>query len=90
MFWQSPATRIRYDTLQKNQAADLTWEEIDEADTMQLLERLKLGQTDIAIVDSNEFAVQQSLYPRQKVAFDLQEEQDMVWYLAPGIANTRI
>ena len=32
-------------TLQKNQAADLTWEEIDEADTMQLLELLKLGQS---------------------------------------------
>ena len=77
-------------TLQKKQAAELTWEEIDEADTMQLLERLKLGQTELAIVDSNEFAIQQSLYPRQKVAFDLQEEQDMVWYLAPGIANTRL
>ena len=77
-------------TLQKNQAPDLTWEEVDEADTMHLLELLKLGKADIAIVDSNEFSVQQSLYPRQKVAFDLHEEQDMVWYLAPGIDNTHL
>ena len=77
-------------TLQKNEAADLTWEEIDEADTMHLLELLKLGQADVAIVDSNEFAVQQSLYPRQKVAFDLYEEQDMVWYLAPDTDNTHL
>ena len=76
--------------LQKNQATNLTWDEIDEADTMQLLERLKLGKTELAIVDSNEFAVQQSLYPRQKVAFNLQQEQDMVWYLAPDIDNTRL
>lgn len=68
----------------------MQWEEIDEADTMQLLELLKLGQADVAIVDSNEFAVQQSLYPRQKVAFDLSSEQDMVWYLAPGSDNTRL
>lgn len=77
-------------TLQQNQAPDLTWQEVDEADTMHLLELLKLGQADVAIVDSNEFAVQQSLYPRQKVAFDLHEEQDMVWYLAPEIDNTRL
>ncbi len=77
-------------TLQQNQAPELRWQEIDEADTMHLLELLKLGQADIAIVDSNEFAVQQSLYPRQKVAFDLHEEQDMVWYLAPEIDNTRL
>ena len=77
-------------SLQKSEAPDMQWEEIDEADTMQLLELLKLGQADVAIVDSNEFAVQQSLYPRQKVAFDLSSEQDMVWYLAPGSDNTRL
>ncbi|MDG2046538.1 MAG: membrane-bound lytic murein transglycosylase MltF [Halioglobus sp.] len=76
--------------LQQSRAPELTWQEVDEADTMHLLELLKLGHADIAIVDSNEFAVQQSLYPRQKVAFDLHEEQDMVWYLTPETDNTQL
>jgi peptidoglycan lytic transglycosylase F len=77
-------------TLQNSELPDLQWEEIDEADTMQLLELLKGDQAQLAIIDSNEFAVQQTLYPRQKVAFDLGREQDMVWYLAPDIDNTRL
>jgi membrane-bound lytic murein transglycosylase F len=76
--------------MQRDGVPNLQWEEIDEADTMQLLELLKLGEAELAIVDSNEFAVQQSLYPRQKVAFDLDTQQDMVWYLPPDIDNTRL
>jgi membrane-bound lytic murein transglycosylase F len=76
--------------LQKSEIPDLQWHEIDEADTTQLLELLKAGEADVAIVDSNEFALQQSLYPRLKVAFDLGTEQEMVWYLAPEIDNTRL
>ncbi|MEZ5572715.1 MAG: membrane-bound lytic murein transglycosylase MltF [Halioglobus sp.] len=76
--------------LQGSEIPELDWEEIDEADTTQLLELINAGQADAAIIDSNEFSVQQSLYPRQKVAFDLGQEQDMVWYLAPGIDNTRL
>jgi membrane-bound lytic murein transglycosylase F len=34
--------------------------------------------------------VQQSLYPRLKVAFDLGSSQDMVWYLPPGEDNLRL
>ncbi|MCB1703710.1 MAG: membrane-bound lytic murein transglycosylase MltF [Halioglobus sp.] len=77
-------------TLQQSEIPDLQWEEIDEADTTQLLEQLRGDQAALAIIDSNEFAVQQSLYPRQQVAFDLGREQDMVWYLPPGIDNTRL
>ena len=76
--------------LQQSEIPNLQWEEIDEADTTQLLEQLRTDQAALAIVDSNEFNVQQSLYPRQKVAFDLGREQDMVWYLPPGIDNTRL
>jgi membrane-bound lytic murein transglycosylase F len=77
-------------SLQKSEVPDLQWEEIDEADTMQLLELLRTGEAELAIIDSNEFAVQQSLYPRQQVAFDLGQEQDMVWYLPPGVDNARL
>jgi membrane-bound lytic murein transglycosylase F len=77
-------------TLQRSEVPDLAWEEIDEADTTQLLELLQSGQAELAIIDSNEFALQQSRYPHLQVAFDLTREQDMVWFLAPGIDNTRL
>jgi len=76
--------------LQQGEVPELTWMEIDEADTLQLLELLKAGTAELAVVDSNEFAVQQSLYPRQKVAFNLGAEQEMVWYLSPDTDNTRL
>ncbi len=84
----SHAERLR--ALQHNEVPDLLWEEVHEADTLELLELLKAGQAQLAIIDSNEFAVLQSLYPRQKVAFDLGSEQDMVWYLPPGINDARL
>jgi len=76
--------------LQSSEAPDLQWEEIDEADTMQLLELLDAGQADLAILDSNEFTAQQSLYPRLQVAFDLASEQELVWYLPPDFDNARL
>ncbi len=76
--------------IERNKLPDLTWREIPEADTQVLLEMVNTGQADLAILDSNEFTVQQSLYPRLKVAFDLGTEQEMVWYLAPDTDNARL
>ncbi|MEM1113660.1 MAG: membrane-bound lytic murein transglycosylase MltF [Pseudomonadota bacterium] len=66
---------------------ELAWEEIPEADSMELLEMVDSGEAELAILDSNEFSVQQSLYPRLKVAFELGSEQDMVWYLPQGSSS---
>jgi peptidoglycan lytic transglycosylase F len=76
--------------LQRGDYPDLQWREIVGADTMELLELVDTGQADLAVIDSNEFSVQQSLYPRLKVAFELGAEQDMVWFLAPGVDNERL
>ena len=76
--------------LQQTEVPDLQWEEISEADTMELLELVKTREAELAIVGSNEFKVQQSLYPRLKVAFDLSSEQDVVWYLSPEADNARL
>ncbi len=78
--------------LQQSGSPDLQWEEVPGADTMDLLEMLDTGEAEFAVIDSNEFEVQRSLYPRLKVAFDLlaDTEQDMVWYLAPGADNARL
>jgi membrane-bound lytic murein transglycosylase F len=62
----------------------LRWEIVEGADTMELLELVDSGSADLAVIDSNEFRMQQSLYPMLELAFDLGPEQDMVWYLPPG------
>jgi membrane-bound lytic murein transglycosylase F len=77
-------------SLQQDEAPDIQWEEIDEADALQLLERLNDGQADLAIIDSSEFTAQQSSYPHLQVAFELTTEQELVWYLAPQTDNTRL
>lgn len=76
--------------LQLSGYPQLRWTEVAEVDSMELLERLNAGDADLAIIDSNEFGVQQSLYPRLKVAFDLGASQGMVWYLPPDADNTRL
>lgn len=76
--------------LRDKELPDLQWQEIPEADTMELLELVNSGKAELALIDSNEFNVQQSLYPRLKVAFDLAAEQDMVWYLPPEADNSRL
>lgn len=76
--------------LKENGYPELAWEEIAEVDSMVLLELLNNAEAELAIVDSNEFEVQQRLYPRLKVAFDLGSSQDMVWFLPPGRDNNRL
>ncbi len=78
--------------LKRARVPELTWQEVAGADAMELLEMLDTGQAELALIDSNAFIVQRSLYPRLKVAFDLieDEDQDMVWYLAPEADNARL
>lgn len=73
--------------LRESRLPELAWEEIEAADTMELLELVDEREADLALIDSNEFAVQQSLYPRIKLGFDLVDEQQAVWYLAPHRDN---
>jgi len=84
----SHASSLR--ALQRGGGEQLQWEEVEGADTMELLERVNNGYAELAILDSNEFVVQQALYPRLKVAFDLGQEQEMAWFLVPGRENTRL
>lgn len=78
--------------LRQEQLPQLEWEEVADADATKLLEMLDTGQAELAIVNSNEFEAQRSLYPGLQVAFDLApgREDDMVWYLAPGADNARL
>jgi membrane-bound lytic murein transglycosylase F len=77
--------------LQREEIPELQWREIPVADSMELLELVDTGQAELALIDSNEFEAQRSLYPRLKVAFNLVDgEQDMVWYLPPGADNASL
>ncbi len=76
--------------LRDTELPELSWEEIDAADTMEILDLVDQRQADIALVNSNEFAVLQGLYPRLKVGFELGDEQQAVWYLAPHRDNAAL
>ncbi len=77
-------------TLRDTGFGKLRWREIPGTDSMDLLEKVDSGELPLAVINSNEFSVQQGLYPRLKVAFDLGSEQDVVWYLSPAADNTRL
>jgi len=88
MAGSSHASSLR--ALQQGGAEQLLWEEVEEADSTELLELVNSGYAELAIIDSNEFDVQQPLYPRLKVAFDLGQEQELAWFLPPKRDNTRL
>jgi len=68
----------------------LDMEEIEASDSMELLHLVVSGYAPLAVVDSNEFTVQQALFPRLRVAFEMGDEQHLAWYLAPSTDNTRL
>lgn len=79
------------DLLEALQNADmdwLEWESIKASDTGALLALVNEDQSNLAVVDSRDFFIQQNLVPRLEVAFDLAEEQDIVWYLPKAARDT--
>ncbi|RLQ23840.1 membrane-bound lytic murein transglycosylase MltF [Seongchinamella sediminis] len=75
------------DALSNGGFPQLNWREVDHADSTELLAMVDNGEAQLAVIDSSEFEVQQSLYPRLKLAFELGSAQDMVWYLSPERDN---
>ncbi|MEH6584705.1 MAG: membrane-bound lytic murein transglycosylase MltF [Halioglobus sp.] len=76
--------------LQQGGLDNLAWREVEEPDSTGLLEMVATRQAHFALTDSNEFEVQQGLYPRLRVAFDLGDEQQLVWFLPPDGDNHRL
>lgn len=76
--------------LQQTQQDQLEWREVDEADSMELLALVASKEVDLAIIHSNEFEVQQGLYPRIRVAFELGAEEQLAWFLPPDANNERL
>ena len=76
--------------LQQTEHDQLQWRELEEADSMELLALVASKEVDLAIIDSNEFKVQQGLYPRLRVAFELGTEQHLAWFFPPDANNERL
>lgn len=58
---------------------DLSWEERHDVEMLDLLEMVHNRKIDVAIVDSNAFALNAAVYPKAKVAFDLSQPEDLAW-----------
>lgn len=78
------------ETLRKEGLDWLEWESVDGSDTGALLTRVNADRSDLAIVDSRDFFIQQNLVPRLEVAFDLATEEDIVWYLPHSARDTQL
>ncbi len=69
--------------LQRSTGIALDWQSVSGTDLVDILRRVDEGEADVAVIDSVEFRIQRNLLPQLEVAFDLADEQNVVWYLAP-------
>ena len=63
----------------------LSWREIHAADSLELMQLITDEEADLAIVDSTEFKLQQTLFPRVVSAMEIGDVTPVVWYLPPSI-----
>jgi len=68
----------------------LQWQEVKKVSSTELLSMVAKRKVDLAIIASNEFEVQQGIYPRLRVAFDIGKEQHLSWFLPPKTDNRRL
>lgn len=65
----------------KNEHVDLTWTEVDDMDTEQLLKAVWQKKIDCTIADSNIVSINRRYYPELVVAFPLFETQSLAWVI---------
>lgn len=70
----------------RKEIPELSWEERSDIEMLDLLEMVHNKKIDYAIVDSNAYELNQSLYPKAKIAFDISPEQPIAWAL-PAISD---
>jgi membrane-bound lytic murein transglycosylase F len=68
----------------KLQYPQLSYEESDAEEVVDLLRMVDEGQVDLTLVDSNELAMNQVYFPNVRVGFDLGEATSVGWAVAPG------
>ncbi|WP_346837104.1 membrane-bound lytic murein transglycosylase MltF [Microbulbifer sp. SAOS-129_SWC] len=58
---------------------NLEWQEVSDADAMELVDMVNAGKYHYAVVDSNAYAVHRGLYPNTGIAFNLTQFQPVAW-----------
>ena len=67
---------------------ELSWLEIDGAEQLDLLEMVHNDRADITIVDSTAYKINRNIYPRARLAFDLEQTENIAWAFPRGGDNT--
>lgn len=68
----------------KQDFPNLSWREIHAADSLELMQLLTDEEAELAIVNSTEFKLQQTLFPRVVAAMEVGSVTPVVWYLPPS------
>ncbi len=58
---------------------DLTWIEVDDIATEELIEQVDAGEVDYILADSHEIALQRRYFPELRVAFEIGEPRRLRW-----------
>lgn len=77
------SNHVRYLQEQQVEFPDLQWEQHSELDAAGLLKRVESGELPVAVIASNELAINHVYFPGVKKAFSLSEPEDLAWLL-PG------
>lgn len=62
----------------------ITWTALEDADSVGLLAAVEIGEFDVAIVDSNELAMNHIFFPDVFKGFALASKVDLAWAFPPG------
>ena len=65
----------------KTDYPDLYWEQHPELDAAGMLERVESGELPVAVIASNELAINHVFFPGVKKAFSLNEPESLTWLL---------
>jgi membrane-bound lytic murein transglycosylase F len=68
----------------KQQNPRLSWVEVDNMETEELLLQVQEGLIDVTISDSNIVALSRQFNPDLRVAFDLGDPENLAWAFPPG------
>jgi membrane-bound lytic murein transglycosylase F len=73
----------------KEEHPQLQWQALRDTEMLDLMQQVHDGELDYALVDSTAFAIDRSLYPKARAAFELTEEEPVAW-IFPGHGDTSL
>jgi membrane-bound lytic murein transglycosylase F len=68
----------------------LQWTEIATAEAADLMDMVSSGEADYALLDSNDFSVNLSFYPKLRIGFSLDRNDKLAWLFPAGEDSQRL